>query len=492
MGSESRKQTLLFLAHPLTGHITPTLRIASHLSSLGHNVYFLGPTSHEPRIKSAGCIFLPLLDSADIDDLTYYAPDKTSSSDSDADWQSRALVDFERIWISTIPDEFKSLTAAISHITTKYSADHYPPLDLAGHLTIISEAMFFGILPLFLNNEHHSKLKIKSVCLSIMVPFIRSPEVGPGFCDSLPFLSDRALQLERAKQQWEVWEEKTAHLSRLLDAKLVEAGASTTGIIADHGPFLSGVNYTLGHVKILQLGVPSFFYPRQQEESRGRERGEDGGWPANFKFIGVLPPATEPAKTGWNNLPVWWDEIKSAATATTKKIVVVAQGTVEVDPHDLIIPTISAMSSPLQKDVLVVAILGRKGATLPKSFKLPDNARVTDYLHYDAVLPYADAWVHNGGYGAVQHGIAHGVPMVVTGEGQDKADNAKRVAWSGIGVNLGAVRPEVERVKEALEAVLYDQGYRKRVKELQEESNKLDCLRLAEEEILAVAEQEEA
>ena len=49
----------------------------------------------------------------------------------------------------------------------------------------------------------------------------------------------------------------------------------------------------------------------------------------------------------------------------------------------------------------------------------------------DAALAHADAWVHNGGFGAVCHGLAHGVPQVVAGEGMDKGENAARVARSG-------------------------------------------------------------
>ncbi|KAK3986048.1 UDP-Glycosyltransferase/glycogen phosphorylase [Cladorrhinum sp. PSN332] len=470
---------LLFMAHPLTGHITPTLRIASHFSSLGHDVYFLGPTSHESRIKSAGCTFIPLLGSADINDLTYYTPSSTSTSPTD--WQTRALQDFRHLWIDTIPDEFRSFTAAVTHIQDAV------PLFSARRFLVVCEAMFLGILPYFLNagggggSGADLPNRIKTIALSIMVPFIRSPEIGPGFADSLPFLPDRAQQTAQAAKQWSDWEERTAHLSELMDEKLMQAGAQFG--LGRTGPFLSGANYTLphvrdGHSRILQLGVPSFFYPREE------------GFPPNFRFVGVLPPAAEPPATGWANLPSWWREVTSSAAARTKKIVVVAQGTVEVDPRDLIIPTVSAMASRTE-DVLVVAILGRKGATLPRDFNTaPKNVRVTDYLHYDAILPYASAWVHNGGYGAVQHGIAHGVPMVVTGEGQDKADNAKRIAWSGIGVNLGAVRPDAEKVKVALEAVLDEEKYKKRVSELLDESKKLDCFRLAEEEILAVAHEE--
>jgi UDP:flavonoid glycosyltransferase YjiC (YdhE family) len=165
-------------------------------------------------------------------------------------------------------------------------------------------------------------------------------------------------------------------------------------------------------------------------------------------------------------------------------VVVVAQGTVETDPWELILPTIWAMSQ--REDVLVVAILGRTGASLPAQDgrELPSNTRVTDYLHYDAVLPHAHAWVHNGGYGAVQHGIANGVPMVVAGEGQDKTENAKRMAYSGAGVDLGTAKPKEQDVRRAVEAVLDVPSYKERVEWLRQEAAGLDCYSAVEKTVL--------
>ncbi len=50
---------LLFLSHPLTGHLTPTIRVAESLRSRGWQVFFLGPTAHRARIENAGAEFPP-------------------------------------------------------------------------------------------------------------------------------------------------------------------------------------------------------------------------------------------------------------------------------------------------------------------------------------------------------------------------------------------------------------------------------------------------
>ncbi|KAK4182861.1 UDP-Glycosyltransferase/glycogen phosphorylase [Podospora australis] len=464
MGSHAEKDkktkpTLLFLAHPLTGHITPTLRIASYFPVRGFPTYFVGPTTHAERITKSGCSFLPLLGKANVDDLAYYTPNHPSSPVSagywSLPWRDRVLEDFKHLWINTLTDAWNSFLSALEHIHG---------LEREREVVVITESMFFGFTPYYLRPPFPSHLPRprKTISLSIMVPFIPCPEVGPGWHDTLPFDPDPEGQLQLAEKQRQEWQVKTRDLYlRLRERLYKEVDCFETG--EDLNYFLDGVNYR-HHFRVLQLGVPGFFYPRQK-------------WPTGFKFIGVLPPVKEP-EGGWPNLPGWWEEVKKA---TDKKVVVVAQGTVEVDPFDLIIPTIEALAS--REDVLTVAVLGRKGAKLPEVFKVPGNARVTDYLHYDAILPYGKAWVHNGGYGAVQHGIAHGVPMVVCGEGQDKGDNCKRVVWSGIGIYLGKPKPEIRKVKEAVEKVI-DEGegnaYRKRARELREEGRGLDCFGLAE------------
>jgi UDP:flavonoid glycosyltransferase YjiC (YdhE family) len=167
-------------------------------------------------------------------------------------------------------------------------------------------------------------------------------------------------------------------------------------------------------------------------------------------------------------------------------VVIVAQGTVETEPTELIIPTLQHLSN--HSNVLTVAILGSRGATL-SSFEVPDNARIADYLVYDAVLPYADLWVHNGGYGATTHGISHGVPQVIAGEGQDKPESAKRVAYSGIGIDLGCARPGIERLGKAIDRVLEGSGFRDAARRLKETAEGMDCVRIVEDEVLRIVAQ---
>lgn len=463
----SRPAHLLFTCHPLTGHITPALRIASELHRRGWPVSFLGPTTHAARIAAAGVSYLPLRGGADIDDLLYYSPDNPNPpvpGYHSLKWYKRALVDLEKHSIEPIPVQWACIKDALVKLQDE---------DPERPVIIISEAFFYGIWPLYLGAPLPEGVqRPRTFCLSVTPPAIRSIDLPPF---DFPFPFDQSPE-GRARNAacWDKLEAMTVSQKQMLETKLAEAGATSP----PEGLVLSGANYII-HEAILQIGVPSFEYPRSD-------------WPNHFQFLGFLPAADPPAG-GYPNIPPWWDEVTQQSTtsasssssnnnndkndqgqpAKTKQVVVVAQGTVETDPTDLIIPTIEAMRD--RDDVLVVAIMGRKGAILPTSFSLPDNTRVTDYLHYDAILPYASAWVHNGGYGAVTHGVAHGVPMVVAGEGQDKPENIRRVQYSGIGVGLATAKPSIEAVRTGLESVLGDGKYKERVLQLKRETEELDC-----------------
>ncbi|KAI2463407.1 glycosyltransferase family 1 protein [Annulohypoxylon bovei var. microspora] len=477
MATPAPSPFVLIVSHALTGHLAPLIRIAAALRALGWEPFFLGPTAHRRRIEAAGAVFLPLTGDADLDDKAYYArpplPDYAALP-----WPSRVLVDLRAQCVAPLPTQWACLAAALHMLLAR---------DPARGVVLLAEAFFYGALPLFHGAPVPQNL-LGTVCVSVTVPAIRSADLPPA---GYPFAFDTSPEgRARNARLWErSWARKAAPLTALLDAKLREAGAARgAGEV-----FLSGANYTC-HETILQLGVPGFEYPRSD-------------WPRGFRFAGLVqgPPKASAVTTTTTTKPKepvfpWWEEIVSNSALSAlppsdprrvqkKKVVVVAQGTVEIDPHDLIIPTLQAFAS--HEDVLVVAILGWKDADLASydsSVNIPPNARIADYLSYDSVLAHADVWVHNAGFGAVNHGIANGVPMVVAGEGMDKTENARRVAWSGIGVDLRCSRPSAEQVREGVERVLQDEQFTKCIHELQKQSEEIDCFSIVHEELLRIAQ----
>jgi UDP:flavonoid glycosyltransferase YjiC (YdhE family) len=158
---------------------------------------------------------------------------------------------------------------------------------------------------------------------------------------------------------------------------------------------------------VLHLAVPGLEYPRSD-------------LPENVELVGPFAPA------GVDRFrpPDWWDDVLEAR-ATGRPVVVVTQGSGDTDPRRLLWPAIDALAD---EDVLVVATTEQIG--------YPAHVRATPFVPFDRLLPLADVLLTHGGFGGVQQALAAGVPVLVAGRTQDKAEVGARVAWSGAGLTL--------------------------------------------------------
>lgn len=192
--------------------------------------------------------------------------------------------------------------------------------------------------------------------------------------------------------------------------------------------------------RLAQLSVPEFEFPRSDT-------------PGTLAYIGLLP-VRSPA--GWRE-PDWWADLDGP-----RPVVVVTQGTLaNNDLAELIAPTLTALAD---EEVLVVAALGPGAGKL--SIPVPPNARVQEYVPFDRLLPRADLLVTNGGFGATQHALAAGIPVVVAGASEDKPAVAARIAFHQVGANLGTATPTADAVRTAVLSVLSDPGTRQRSRDL--------------------------
>jgi hypothetical protein len=128
-------------------------------------------------------------------------------------------------------------------------------------------------------------------------------------------------------------------------------------------------------------------------------------------------------------------------------VVLVTQGTLANHNFGLLIgPTLAALAN--EPDLLVVATAGgRPVEAIPGP--IPGNARLSQYLPFEWVLPKVDVFVTNGGYGSVNQAMSFGIPLVTAGLTEDKADVNARVAWSGVGINLATNEPTPQALREA-------------------------------------------
>jgi len=194
---------------------------------------------------------------------------------------------------------------------------------------------------------------------------------------------------------------------------------------------------------IAQFTVPGFEYPRRD-------------LPANVSFIG--PVIQAPSRAG--ELPTWWHELDRDLP-----VVHVSQGTVANDDfEDLVFPTMRALAD---HHVLVVVSTG--GTPVDVLGPLLPNVRAAEFLPYGELMPKVRVFVTNGGYGGVHFALGHGVPIVVAGDTEDKMETARRVEWSGVGVNLRTGTPTQAQIATAVEHVLSDRHFREHAMALRSE-----------------------
>ena len=208
-GSNSSRPCLLFTCHPLTRHLTPTIRIAEALKLAGWSVFFIGPTTHRARILYAAAEFIPLIGKADLDDLAYYSPANPNPPAPGywgMPWQERALIDMKVSVLDLIPAQWASLKTALQMLHER---------DPQREVVVVSETMFHGVLPLLFGAPLPSGVRRpRTAAISVTIPLIRNADLPP-FGFPLPY--DQSAQ-GRAHNAacWTSWATQSVWMSDLL------------------------------------------------------------------------------------------------------------------------------------------------------------------------------------------------------------------------------------------------------------------------------------
>ena len=214
-------------------------------------------------------------------------------------------------------------------------------------------------------------------------------------------------------------------------------------------------------ILMLQSGTPGFEYKRS-DLSR------------HIHFIGPLLPYS----TSKKRIP-WFD----VRLTQFEKIVLVTQGTVEKEPEKILVPTLEAFKNT---DTLIVATTGgSKTQELKKRFP-HRNIIVEDFIPFEDVMPYADVYITNGGYGGVMLGIENQLPLVVAGLHEGKNEINARIGYFELGINLKTERPKPAQMKKAVEQVINNDKYRTNVMKLSKEFNNYDPRELAVKHITEI------
>ena len=92
-----------------------------------------------------------------------------------------------------------------------------------------------------------------------------------------------------------------------------------------------------------------------------------------------------------------------------------------------------------------------------------------DFIPFAEVMPYADVYITNGGYGGTLLAIENGLPMIVAGVHEGKNEICARVGYFKLGINLKTERPLSRQLAYSVEAIFADPAYKQNVLSLAEE-----------------------
>ena len=421
-------------ATPAQGHAVPLLAIARRLVGDGHQVVFFTTEHYRDRVTATGARFVPLAPECDAHDLMVVNPDREAKA-------RRGLrgvkEDLRRIFLAPLPGQFSGL----SEILSDFAAD-----------AIVADTMFLGAFPFALRPR---LLRPAVVCIGVLPLAMTSRDTAP-FGVALQPGTTALPRLRNATLNWVTEHIVLRDIQMLAQRRLAETGSPPfTGYFIDLPTRVVDA--------YLQATVSGFEYPRAD-------------LPASVRFVG---PILAPPSAGFDP-PGWWDELGAG-----RPVVHVTQGTLDnADLGRLLLPAIEALAGD---DLLVVATTGGPDPG-PWRAALPANVRLERFIPHDLLLPHVDVMVTNGGFGGVQQALAHGVPLVVAGDSEDKPEVAARVRWSGAGIDLRTGRPSAGQLGDAVRRVMARPTFAARARSLQAEISRTRPLDTISEVLLAVAD----
>ena len=181
--------------------------------------------------------------------------------------------------------------------------------------------------------------------------------------------------------------------------------------------------------RFFQTGVPEMDFPRED-------------WPANHQFVGpLLPPRTSAPgraslrrKARGSSNPSSWSRRAPWTTGTPRS------SSSRRSPR---LRAANTSRSP--------APAGRHTDALRDRFP-HDNVLVEDWVDFDALLPRADLFICNGGYGSIMQALITDVPILSAGKLEAKNDINARLAYRGLGLDLKTERPNAGQISAEREA----------------------------------------
>lgn len=411
---------ILFANFPADGHFNPLTSLAVHLKWLGCDVRWYTSNQYGDKLRKLGIPHYPLVKAIDPAELEKAFPEREQ-----------------------IKNALKKLRFDIIHAFVLRGSEYYEDLQ-AVHKefqfdAMVADCAFTGI-PFVTDKMGIPVLSIGVFPLS--ETSVDLPPAGLGLTPSRHMAGQLAHRLLRAISDRFIFGKPNKVMWKMLDAY---------GIPHNHnGVFDIMLRKATLH---LQSGTPGFEYERSDLSPRVR-------------FIGsLLPFRSGPQQSSWHD----------PRLQQYDKIVIATQGTVEKDIDKLLVPTLEAFKGT---DVLVIVTTGGSRSNELRE-RFPDNNFIIeDFIPFADIMPYADAYITNGGYGGVMLGIEYGLPLVVAGVHEGKNEINARIGYFKLGLNLKTEKPKPENLRKAVMQVISDPLYKENVAALKREFSHYDPTKL--------------
>lgn len=391
---------ILMGAMPFGGHQQPTIGVARELVRRGHEVTYYTGSKYAPGAEAVGATWLPWREAPDFDDADI---GRAFPRVAVPKGLNSMFASFEDVFFGTAPAQAADLLRFHDETTAAGR-----PVDLVVHETLCVGPVFYREL---------RNLPWASLSLSLLS--LRSQAGPPPGTGLRPVTGP----LGRARD---------AGLRAVTDATLARRMRS----------LLNQARERAGLRPTDALGFDSLHSP-DLVLSQG-VAGLDVAPPdlPQVHFIGDAAAGLRRA----DSVPDWLTDLDP-----TRPVVYVTAGTL-VATGDLPTVAVEALA-----DTPAQVVVSGDPALVPEA----PNVIAPGWVPQDLLLPHTSVVVSNGGYGAVQAALAHGIPVVIAPDHQDKPAVARLVAASGAGVNLARQRPAPARLRAAVEACLGDSPHRR-------------------------------
>ena len=410
---------ILFANFPADGHFNPLTGLAVHLKNLGCDVRWYTSKKYEAKIARLGIPFYELkkaLDFAANPDIDAVFPERKKHKGQVA----KLKFDMVHAFILRSPEYY----ADIQEIYEDFEFELMVADIAFGGIAFVKEKMNIPVIGVNVFPLPETSKDLPPAGLGMTPSYTIFGRIKQGL---LRFAADKVL---------------FAYPTKVMAKMLAEYDIQT-----------GGANIFDIHIQkstlVVQSGTPGFEYKRSDLSS-------------HIHFVGpLLPHAQKRAGQDW-----FHEKLRQY-----DKVILVTQGTVETDIDKLLIPALDAFKN---SDCLVIATTGGARTNELKARYPEEHIIIEDFIPFGEVMPFADVYITNGGYGGVLLSIQNQLPLVAAGVHEGKNEINARIGYFKLGVNLKTERPTAEQLKRAVEEVISNPVYAQSVKRLKEEFEQYD------------------